>query len=148
MTEQGRFHQGDGEPEDQDGRGAFSGRPDAVGAGGGEDIGGGDSPAGVSDANDSAAGQHSGEGDAPDGAEAGGTWEPTAEPPAGVDVLVWRLAYQLYTEHRAHTDNFCMTCRQFWPCTVRRLAESALTNALDPGGRRHDGEPGPEATGR
>ncbi|GAA0801021.1 hypothetical protein [Spirilliplanes yamanashiensis] len=120
MAEQERPGQGDGEPDGADGRREETAQPDADRREVGEPTGGGD------------------------GGERRSAWEPTAEPPDGVDVLVWRLAYQLYTDHRAHTDNFCVTCRQFWPCSVRRFAESALTNALNPGGRKHNGEAGPE----
>ena len=153
MAEKGRSGRGDREREDRDGRRGEIDRPDA--GGGGEDVGhradgregeAGGQEVGRGQANDGQ-GAHIQDAGGRDSGDAGGErpkWEPSAEPPDGVDVLVWRLAYQLYSEHRAHTDNFCVACRHFWPCSVRRLAESALTNALDPGGRRHNGEPGPE----
>lgn len=60
------------------------------------------------------------------------TWDPEdppAEPPPDADPLVWRLSYGLYQDHRVHTDGFCVTCKQFWPCPNRRTAERGLAVA-------------------
>ena len=57
---------------------------------------------------------------------------PPAEPPPGADPLIWRLAYGLHSDHRPHTDGFCVTCREFWPCAPRRLADQGLAAAFRP----------------
>jgi hypothetical protein len=67
--------------------------------------------------------------------------DPPAEPPVGVDPLVWRLAYGLYLDHSAHTDAFCVTCRNFWPCEWRLLAEHAFVQAFRRARERRPGEP-------
>jgi hypothetical protein len=62
-----------------------------------------------------------------------GEWDPEnppVEPPAGADVLIWRLAYGLFRDHRPHTDCFCVTCREFWPCGPRALADRGFTAAF------------------
>ena len=58
--------------------------------------------------------------------------QPPAEPPPGADPLIWRLAYGLHSDHRPHTDGFCVTCRQFWPCAPRRLADQGFAAAFRP----------------
>jgi hypothetical protein len=58
------------------------------------------------------------------------------EPPARVrSELLWRLATRLYRDHD-HNDGgaACLTCRQPWPCSGRRLAELGLIRAA-PGAR-------------
>jgi hypothetical protein len=66
---------------------------------------------------------------------------PPAEPPAGADPLIWRLAYGLYRDHYPHTDGFCVTCREFWPCAPRRLADQGFSAAFPPPGDRRPGPP-------
>jgi hypothetical protein len=62
------------------------------------------------------------------------TWDPEqppVEPPAGADVLVWRLSHRLLTDHtRSDSDGFCLTCRAYSPCRQRRLAERGLIVAV------------------
>lgn len=67
---------------------------------------------------------------------------PPAEPPAGADPLLWRLAYGLHRDHRPQTDGFCMTCREFWPCRPRHLAGQGFLAAVQSPGRRRPGPPG------
>ena len=67
--------------------------------------------------------------------------DPPADPPEGADPLVWRLAHHLYDEHRAHADNFCVTCREFWPCRSRQFAEEALSQAFASADDGPDGQP-------
>jgi hypothetical protein len=55
---------------------------------------------------------------------------PPAEPPEGADLLIWRLAHGLWTDHRPHTDGFCVTCRRFWPCDPSRLADQGFLAAF------------------
>lgn len=60
---------------------------------------------------------------------------PPVEPPAGVtSEVLWRLAVRLFTDH--HKDALaaldgprCVSCRQPWPCSGRRLAELGLNRA-------------------
>ena len=68
----------------------------------------------------------------PSGPSDGPSDGPTAEPPAGADPLLWRLAYGLHRDHRAQPDGSCVTCRQAWPCAPRGLADRGLSAALIP----------------
>jgi hypothetical protein len=67
---------------------------------------------------------------------------PPAEPPAGADVLVWRLAYRLFRDHRPHGDGFCVTCREFWPCGPRELADRGFEAAFRAPGAGRGGSHG------
>jgi hypothetical protein len=70
---------------------------------------------------------------------------PPAEPPDGTDLLLWRLAWGLFNDHRPHSDGFCVTCREFWPCPPRGLAEQGFSAALR---RRPDGPRPPDNSSR
>jgi hypothetical protein len=75
----------------------------------------------------------------------GGDWDPDdppAEPPAGADLLVWRLAHRLRRDHHAHADGFCVSCQEFWPCATRGLAEQGLSAAFEYRDRRRRDWPG------
>ncbi|HEX8346249.1 MAG TPA: hypothetical protein VF657_16140 [Actinoplanes sp.] len=51
--------------------------------------------------------------------------DPPAQPPAECDDdLTWRLAYQIFRDHRSDADGFCITCvpGEFNPCVGRHLA--------------------------
>jgi hypothetical protein len=59
---------------------------------------------------------------------------PPKEPPRGVDPLLWRLSYQVWTDHQPAADRFCQagTCRLafcLWPCPKHRLATVGLLAA-------------------
>jgi hypothetical protein len=61
--------------------------------------------------------------------------QPPADPPAGCDVMVWRLAYQLHLDHLPAPDAFCAarTCRERftpWPCDPSRLAAQGFLGAV------------------
>ena len=68
----------------------------------------------------------------PDDSEAEPPVLPSKEPPEGSDPLIWRLAYRLFVDHRAHHDGFCVICREYWPCASRQLAELGLQQAMRP----------------
>jgi hypothetical protein len=69
--------------------------------------------------------------------------QPPVDPPGGTDPLLWRLSRQLRSDHdEVDLDGFCVTCRTFWPCRPRRLAERGLILALE----RH--KPPPNAATR
>jgi hypothetical protein len=62
---------------------------------------------------------------------------PPIGPPEGADPLIWELAHGLYRDHRAQSDGFCVTCREFWPCEPRGLAHRGFEAAFrTPGGGR------------
>ncbi len=65
--------------------------------------------------------------------------DPPAVPPVGADPLIWRLAYGLYLDHSAHTDAFCVTCKNYWPCEWRLLAEHAFVQAFRRSDERRGG---------
>ena len=51
--------------------------------------------------------------------------DPPARPPVQcANPLLWNLAYQLFRDHRADGDGFCITCMpdEFSPCIGRYLA--------------------------
>ena len=51
--------------------------------------------------------------------------DPPAQPPTCcVDELVWRMAFQLFQDHRPDRDGFCVTCvpGEFSPCVGQYLA--------------------------
>jgi hypothetical protein len=59
---------------------------------------------------------------------------PPKEPPRGADPLLWRLSYQVWTDHQPAADRFCQagTCRLafcLWPCPKHRLATVGLLAA-------------------
>jgi hypothetical protein len=54
-----------------------------------------------------------------------------AEPPAGADPLVWKLALELRAEHSTtDVDGFCATCGEFAPCELMKVAEQGLVLAV------------------
>lgn len=60
---------------------------------------------------------------------------PPAEPPPGADVLDWRLAFTIYTEHQAGPDGMCLSplCRRqstLWPCHAYQLAQGGFAAAV------------------
>jgi hypothetical protein len=58
---------------------------------------------------------------------------PPAHPPEGADPLMWRLAYQVHTDHECSPFGWCRAaeCRQApWPCRPARLAELGFATAL------------------
>jgi hypothetical protein len=59
---------------------------------------------------------------------------PPKEPPRGADPLLWRLSYQVRTDHQPAADEFCQAhgCRatfSLWPCPRYRLAAVGLLAA-------------------
>ena len=62
---------------------------------------------------------------------------PVEPPPRCTNRLMWRVARQLFGDHQAGPDGFCLTCRphQFHPCTARRLADIDLETAYRYAGR-------------
>ena len=59
---------------------------------------------------------------------------PPEEPPRGAHPLIWRLAWQVRSDHVPDADGFCLarscrTCWAHWPCHPRRLAEAGLAAA-------------------
>ncbi|NJC63912.1 hypothetical protein HC028_05230 [Planosporangium flavigriseum] len=59
---------------------------------------------------------------------------PPAQPPRGADPLLWRLSYQVWTDHQPAVDQFCQAgaCRDAfrpWPCPPRRFAMVGLLAA-------------------
>ena len=59
---------------------------------------------------------------------------PPKEPPRGVDPLLWRISYQVWTDHQPAADNLCLarTCRDVfcpWPCPQYRLGAVGLLAA-------------------
>jgi hypothetical protein len=66
---------------------------------------------------------------------------PPAEPPSGVDQLMWTVAYALRAEHEAGPHGWCVagTCRDqaaLWPCERRRLADAGLMGSIGDGVQR------------
>src|SRR5947207_15212688 len=61
--------------------------------------------------------------------------DPPADPPAGADPLMWRLAYALHREHQPEWEGPCRatSCRNVgarWPCPPSKLAEVGLVTAV------------------
>lgn len=50
---------------------------------------------------------------------------PASPPPECVNPLMWRMAHQLFRDHRPDRDGFCVTCvpGEFLPCVGRHLAQ-------------------------
>ena len=69
---------------------------------------------------------------------------PPETPPAGAHPVIWRLARALWLAHSAGADNFCSSCKLFWPCSERMAAESALAYTAfgrsEPPGENHIGD--------
>jgi hypothetical protein len=66
---------------------------------------------------------------------------PPAEPPAGVDPLLSRVAFALRAEHEPGPDGFCLAaaCRrrsELWPCEQRQLADAGLMGFIGRGVQR------------
>jgi hypothetical protein len=61
--------------------------------------------------------------------------DPPEEPPAGVDRLLWSVAFQLRQAHPADSVGFCQAprCRRDfvpWPCEHVHLAHAALLGSV------------------
>jgi hypothetical protein len=72
--------------------------------------------------------------------------QPSAEPPAGADPLIWRLAFGLHRDHRPHNDGFCQTCRAYWPCAPHNLARLGFVAAVRSPGASRAGRAGNSGT--
>lgn len=57
--------------------------------------------------------------------------DPPDEPPPGVtDPLLWAMTVRLFRDHQPSIDGWCQTCRQFYPCPGRRLADTGFASAI------------------
>jgi hypothetical protein len=61
--------------------------------------------------------------------------DPPADPPAGVDRLMWTVAHELRAAHESGPDGFCqaLRCRAeftLWPCAAVKLADAGLMGAV------------------
>jgi hypothetical protein len=60
--------------------------------------------------------------------------DPPYTPPAGADPLVWRLARGLWLDHQPHAVDIyhCVTCKAYYPCVNRQLADRGLMLSVTP----------------
>jgi hypothetical protein len=63
---------------------------------------------------------------------------PPADPPAGVDPLLWKVAFALRAEHEPGLDGWCVAgiCKgksSLWPCGERKLADAGLMGSVGGG---------------
>jgi hypothetical protein len=82
---------------------------------------------------------------------------PPAEPPWGVERMLWNISYSLRVSHVPNTDGFCQSpgcVREFalWPCQPVRLADAGLLASVGwwtlPGKATSTDEPGHPRLGR
>lgn len=59
--------------------------------------------------------------------------DPPTQPPGGADPVMWRLAYQVYVDHRNSygvcAAPHCLGRYQPWPCSPARLAMMGMRTA-------------------
>jgi hypothetical protein len=63
--------------------------------------------------------------------------DPPGQAPAGAHVMIWNMAYRIFTEHRPEPDGTCRagTCRAAanrWPCPPAELARAGFVEACRP----------------